>query len=40
MRFEVEKSDDECFAIVQRCPLDEAHLEPHDTFTEQPGLPL
>ncbi len=37
---EVEKGDDECFAIAQRCPLDEAHLKAHPRFAEHPGLPL
>ena len=37
---EVEKGNDECFAIAQRCPLDQARLKAHPGFTEQPGLPL
>ena len=37
---EIEKSDDECFAIAQRGPLDEPDLKVHSGFTEQPRLAL
>ena len=37
---EVEKSDDEFFAIVQRGFPDERHLKLHEGFTEQPRLTL
>src|SRR5262245_42900296 len=39
-RIEVEKRDDECFTIVQRCVLDEPLLKRHESLAKQPRLTL